>query len=314
VCRHSGFRLWWNGFRRARQETLEHWSAPASASTVALMLVDAQVHLWAADTPDRPWPPNGPAHLAVPPTAEDTLAVLDAAGVHGAVLVPPSWEGDRNDVVLDAVRRYPDRFAAMGRIPLPDPASARLLPRWRESGMVGVRITLHRQPWRGAFDRGEMAWFFAAAAEADLPVMVYAPGRSTALGAVVRSHPGLRLVIDHLALPIGERAPEVFADLPDLIALADLPSIAVKASALPCHSRAPYPFPDLHAALRLVVDAFGPDRVFWGSDWTRLPCAYSDNLAFVVEALAHLDASDLRRITGDAVVDWLGWTCGVPER
>jgi predicted TIM-barrel fold metal-dependent hydrolase len=272
------------------------------------MLVDAQVHLWAADTPDRPWPSGGPAHLDVPPTVEDTLAVLDAAGVRRAVLVPPSWEGDRNDVVLDAARRHPDRFAVMGRVPLADPASAALLPTWRRSGMAGVRVTLHRQPWRGMFDRGDLAWFWSAAAAADLPVMVYAPGRTAALGAVARAHPDLRLIVDHLALPVGERAPGAFAHLPDLLALAAIPSVAVKATALPCHSRLAHPFPDLHVPLRQVVDAFGPDRVFWGSDWTRLPCAYADGLTFLAEALAHLDDRDLRRITGESVLDWLDWS------
>lgn len=55
-----------------------------------------------------------------------------------------------------------------------------------------------------------------------------------------------------------------------------------------------------------MVDAFGPDRVFWGSDWTRLPCAYPDSLTYLAEALAHLDDQDLRRITGESVLDWLG--------
>jgi len=267
------------------------------------MRVDAQVHLWSSWNPAR-----GPAHLAVPPTVADTLAVLDSAGVDRAVLVPPSWEGDGNDVVLAAARLHPDRFAVMGRIPLPDPASARLLPTWRETGMLGVRVTLHREPWLGAFDRGELAWFWAVAAAADLPVMVYAPGRSRELAAVARAHPGLRLVVDHLALPVGESAPKVFEDLADLLALAACPAVSVKATALPCHSLLPYPFRDLHVALRLVVDAFGPDRVFWGSDWTRLPCSYVDGLTYFAEALPHLDDRSLRRITGGAVLDALGWT------
>ena len=264
------------------------------------MLVDAQVHLWSTHDPAR-----GPTHLAVPPTVADTLAALDSAGVDRAVLVPPSWEGDRNDVVLAAARQHPDRFAVMGRIPLPDPASARLLPSWRESGMLGVRVTLHREPWLGAFDRGELAWFWAALEAADLPVMVYAPGRS--LVPVAREHPDLRLIVDHLALPVEKSAPEVFDDLPDLLALAAFPNVSVKATALPCHSREPYPFRDLHVALRLVVDAFGPDRVFWGSDRTRLPCSYVDGLTYLAEALPHLDDRDLGRITGGAVLDALGW-------
>jgi len=67
-----------------------------------MMIVDSQVHIWGADTPERPWPPGQAAHAhqPVPLTAEDLLQKMDAAGVSRAVLVPPSWEGDRNEVAL----------------------------------------------------------------------------------------------------------------------------------------------------------------------------------------------------------------------
>ena len=97
-----------------------------------MMIVDSQVHIWAADTPERPWPPGeaARAHTPTPLTAESLLEKMDAAGVTRAVLVPPSWEGDRNDVVLAAAQRYPDRFAVMGRISLEAPESGRNSCRW----------------------------------------------------------------------------------------------------------------------------------------------------------------------------------------
>ncbi|GIT39658.1 MAG: hypothetical protein Ct9H300mP8_08540 [Gammaproteobacteria bacterium] len=49
--------------------------------------------------------------------AEEAITRMDEAGVDAAILVPPSWEGDRNDVCLDAALRFPDRFAVMGRFP-----------------------------------------------------------------------------------------------------------------------------------------------------------------------------------------------------
>src|SRR5262245_26208599 len=132
------------------------------------MLVDAQVHIWAADTPARPWPPHGAhaAHRQLPVGVVETLSVLDAAGVHRAVLVPPSWEGDRNNLALAAAARYPDRFAVMGRFPAADPSAAPRLKVWRDQpGMLGVRLTLHRDPWRAAFLRSELDGFWAAASD-----------------------------------------------------------------------------------------------------------------------------------------------------
>src|SRR6516225_956794 len=108
-----------------------------------VMIVDAQVHLWKANTPDRPW-----------------LPMMDEAGVDRAVIVPPSWEGDRNDYALEAVRRYPTRFAIMGRIPVNDPSVGKLLPDWKKQpGMVDIRLTFHPPQWHWLTD-GSVDWFW----------------------------------------------------------------------------------------------------------------------------------------------------------
>jgi predicted TIM-barrel fold metal-dependent hydrolase len=59
-----------------------------------MLIVDAQVHIWAAATPDRPWPPGrSQPHRPQPFSKDDLLAEMDAAGVARVVIVPPSWEG-----------------------------------------------------------------------------------------------------------------------------------------------------------------------------------------------------------------------------
>src|SRR5713101_6390278 len=58
-------------------------------------IVDAQVHLWKANTPDRPWPPNTTPQLPQPFGYDQLLPMMDEAGVERVVIVPPSWEGDR---------------------------------------------------------------------------------------------------------------------------------------------------------------------------------------------------------------------------
>src|SRR5262245_62263865 len=105
------------------------------------MIVDSQVHLWKAETPDWRWIPGRMAQLPEPFTIEKLVPLMDEAGVDRVVIVPPSWPGDRNDYALEAVKRYPGRFAVMGRIPLENPQSAALLPRRKEQpGMLGVRV------------------------------------------------------------------------------------------------------------------------------------------------------------------------------
>ena len=106
------------------------------------MIVDAQVHLWKAETPDWRWVPGMVPQLPEPFTIEKLVPMMDEAGVDRVVVVPPSWPGDRNDYAIEAARRYPGRFGVMGRIPLRDPQSAAVLPKWRDQpGMLGVRLT-----------------------------------------------------------------------------------------------------------------------------------------------------------------------------
>jgi predicted TIM-barrel fold metal-dependent hydrolase len=69
-----------------------------------MLIADSQVHIWGADTPERPWP-AGRAHQAQKPypvTKDMLLKEMDAAGVSRVVIVPPSWEGERNDLGLEA--------------------------------------------------------------------------------------------------------------------------------------------------------------------------------------------------------------------
>jgi hypothetical protein len=124
------------------------------------MIADAQVHLWLANTPDRPWLPNRIAQLPEPFLVEQLVPMMDEAGVDRAVIVPPSWEGDRNDYALEAVRRYPTRFAVMGRMPVNDPNTAKLLPDWKKQpGMLGIRLTFHPPQWHWLTD-GSVDWFW----------------------------------------------------------------------------------------------------------------------------------------------------------
>ena len=275
-----------------------------------MVIVDSQVHIWGANTPDRPWPAGreNQAQRAVPLGAGELLRAMDAAGVDRVVIVPPSWEGDRNDLALEAAEKYPDRFAVMGRFPVETTAEGGRLTTWRkEPGMLGVRLTLHRLPWRAWFEEGTIDWFWPAAERAGLPVMVYVPGLVKRLDGIAGRHPRLRLILDHLALPIGSRAEGAFADLDQVLALARYPNVAVKVSALPCHTSEAYPFPGLHRHIRRVYEAFGPRRMLWGTDYSRLPCPYRQAIILFTEALDFLSAEDKEWIMGRAAAEWLDW-------
>jgi predicted TIM-barrel fold metal-dependent hydrolase len=275
------------------------------------VIVDAQVHLWTAETPDRPWPPGGAAraHLPEPLTYQKMLPMMQEAGVDRVIIVPPSWEGDRIDYALEAARVHPDKFAVMGRIPLKDPQSAKLLPRWREQpGMLGIRVNFARNP-AGIAD-GSIDWLWAAADAAGVPIMVHPPDVMPVIGRVADKHPGLRLIIDHMGLSskIAEEK-RIPAAIAETLRLARHPNVAVKVSAVPAYSSESYPFRDMDEHLRRLLEAFGPRRCFWGTDLTHShgKCSYRQYVTHFTEELDFLSDDDKRWIMGDALLKYIGW-------
>ncbi|MBI4190197.1 MAG: amidohydrolase [Betaproteobacteria bacterium] len=273
-----------------------------------IFITDSQVHIWCADTPERPWRAGERSHRQ-PLGADELLREMDAAGVHRAVLVPPFLDGDRNDLVLEAARLHPDRFAAMGRVDLDAPASRELIPTWRQQpGMLGFRYPFHRPLLTSALTEERVDWLWEGAEKAGVPIMIHAPHAMVHLfDRVAERYPGLRLVMDHLALPMRKQDEEAFRDLDKLLAIAKRPNVAVKTSALPCYTSDPYPYRRLHPYIRRVYDAFGPQRMFWGSDMSRLPCTYRQAITMFTEEMPWLSTDDLDWIMGRGLSEWLGW-------
>jgi len=276
-----------------------------------LLVVDSQVHIWAADSPERPWRAGAHAQTqrAVPVSADEVLEWMDEGGVDRAIIVPPSWEGDRNDLACAAAARHPDRFAVMGRVDPASPALRGALPRWREQpGMLGLRFALHTPQLRRPFLDGKYDGLWGEIERLALPVMVlihhpYLP----MIDAIASRHPGVRLVIDHLGLVNGEKDAHAFRDLDNLLALAARPNVAVKASALPCYTNERYPYPGLHPYIRRVFNAFGPRRMFWGTDQTRSPISYREGAELFTQHLPFLSKDDQEWIMGRGICEWLGW-------
>lgn len=121
-----------------------------------MLIVDAQVHIWGANTPERPWPATGiEPHRPTPFSKDDLLREMNVARVQRAVIVPPMWEGDRNDLALEAARLHPDRFAVMGRIDVRAPESRGLMKTWRrQPGMYGLRLVFRRPLFRPILAEG----------------------------------------------------------------------------------------------------------------------------------------------------------------
>lgn len=94
------------------------------------MIVDAQAHLWKAESEDWKWVPGRKPQLPEPFTIEKLVPMMDEGGVDRVVIVPPSWPGDRNDYALEAAKRYPTASPSWAA----SRSTSRSLPRSCRSG------------------------------------------------------------------------------------------------------------------------------------------------------------------------------------
>jgi predicted TIM-barrel fold metal-dependent hydrolase len=274
------------------------------------IIVDAQVHLWKASTPDRPWVPGARPQLPEPFTIERLVPMMDEAGVDRVVIVPPTLEGVRLDYAQEAVKRYPGRFAIMGRIALNDPATARRFPTWKEqAGVLGIRlnIAVDQAAW---LTDGTADWFWPAAEKAGIPVMFLTTGQTPLFARIAERHPQLILIIDHMGVSseaVKNKTLPVAID--HSAALAKYPNVSVKLSAAPLFSSEPYPFRDVTPHIRRLFDAYGPQRCYWGTDMTNsfAKATYRQRITHFTEELSFFTESDKDWVMGRAILERLKW-------
>jgi predicted TIM-barrel fold metal-dependent hydrolase len=273
-----------------------------------MLIVDSHVHIWATGQPS-------PAHWQrATLSAEDLMREMDAAGVHAAVIQPPAWDPTSNEVGTEAAQRYPDRYSVMGWFELDKPESRTLVNTWKQRpGMLGLRFTFvkpHQLSW--PID-GSLEWLWAAAEREGVPIALMAGTFLPAVGEIAERYPGLRLLIDHLGMRLRGVDDEAFENMPALLALARHPNIAIKASAAPGYSSEAYPFRNIHAHLHAIYDAFGPHRMFWGTDITRMPCSWRQCVTLFTEELPWLSGHDKELVMGQALCKWIGWKLAGPH-
>lgn len=267
-----------------------------------MLIIDAQVHIWGSGTP------SGHHRQTDRYTAEELIQEMDAAGVDGAVLHPPSWDPGSNEMAVEAALKYPDKFCSLGWFPLDDPTQRKRIETWKQqAGMLGLRWSLTRDGQETWHQDGTMDWLWPAAEQAGTPVATMAWRFLPRFKQIAERHPHLKLIVDHLGLVRSAQGHAAFATLGDLLPLAELPNVAIKATGAPGYSQQGYPFGDLHDGLQQIFDAFGPDRFFWGTDITRMPCSYRQCVMMFTEELPWLKGPDLEKVMGQGVVNWLGW-------
>src|SRR4051812_48385901 len=122
-----------------------------------MMIIDSQVHAYAANTPERPWAsvPNWPDHVS----GEEMVAAMDKVGVDGAIFIS-AFSMYRYDAsyAVEVQRAHPGRLAIVKPVDPDDAGVADVVADWKQTpGAVGVRIMLtkdnRRDPSHPGLDR-----------------------------------------------------------------------------------------------------------------------------------------------------------------
>lgn len=232
--------------------------------------IDSQVHAYERNRPERPWSGflQGPDEV----TGDDMVAAMDAVGVDGALLVSP-FSMYRYDAsyALEVYAKHPGRFGLIKPFDPQSEAVAEEIAAWAGTpGVVGARIMLTAQSFE-ADDPG-LNRILAAGAKAGIPVNVMCSGKLPLFRELARRHPDTQVVVDHVGLiqPFEPPAPpEPFADLANVVSLAECDNVAIKISGACTLSHQPFPYLDIWEPLGKVFDAFSFERCMWGTDWTR---------------------------------------------
>ena len=270
-----------------------------------MKIIDAQVHIWSQTVV----PPSGLHRKVTKFTAEELSKEMDEAGVDAAVIHPPlSWDPDANALAIEAAKQHPDRFAILGQFPLDNPENRKLIHGWRnQPGMMGLRWPLLSEQHQKWLHDGALEWLWPAVEQEGLPIAMMGGLFLPKFRDIAERHPRLKMIVDHCGLNRNGRDAEAFIHLDELVALAKLPNVAVKATGAPHYSTQDYPFRNIQDGLHRIFDAFGSKRFFWGTDITRMPCSYRQCVTFFTEELPWLKGKELEDVMGRGLCEFIGW-------
>ncbi len=274
------------------------------------MRVDGHAHLFAGTTVERRAVDElAPAERTA--SIEDLWAVADPVGVRAAVLVPL----DRDDrTCAAALAAWPGRCAGVAVAGPEDhgPQAGDALRRRRESYRFdAVRLRWLAQP--GTELTASPAWpLLRAMAEDDLVLWAYLPpDQVDHLSTLTALLPELRVVLNHFGFaPSGMQVDEFrrprfpgALDAPTrrrVAALADRHQVHLMISGHYALTRSAPPYPDLVAASRELVAAFGAERCLWGSDfpWPAVEPGYRRTLEAAEHGLGPLRPDERDQIFG----------------
>jgi L-fuconolactonase len=270
------------------------------------MRVDAHHHVWRVARGDYGWMrPESPIHRDY--GVDDLRPLLGDIGA--TVLVQAAPTEAETHFMLEAARASNGLVrGVVGWVPFDAPDRVAAMAEVGGALLKGLRPMLHDLPDPEWILRAEVqpALEEMAARGLVFDALVKPPGL-TAIIALARRHPRLRIVLDHGGKP--EIAAQRFAPwAEDIAALATCGNVTCKLSGLVTEAAAAWSVEDLRPYAAHLLRSFGAERLMWGSDWPVVDLAggYARWRAASLVLLDGLDGAKLDRVLGGTAVEVYG--------
>ncbi|MGW7684014.1 amidohydrolase family protein [Kribbella sp. NPDC054772] len=266
------------------------------------MIIDAHQHVWDLNRSPYQWlGPHVPQWNRTF-TFEELRPKLTRNGVDATVLVQSDDHDSDTELMLEVADKHPEVAAVVAYVPLdrPDIAAERLAELRKDSRVVGIRNLIHDIPDPDWILRPEVDEGLGVLEQAGVTFDYVAvlPRHLEHVPTLSERHPGLRIVIDHLAKPpIGESDHEPWWSL--IETAAQNPLVHAKLSGLYPGAAPDTWTPD---GIRPFVDrgleVFGPSRLMYGGDWPISTAAggYDRVFAGLADVLSDLSATEREEI------------------
>jgi L-fuconolactonase len=226
------------------------------------LMIDAHVHVFKHD-PEFPFAPGAKPPAEDAPV-ETLLELMRAHGVARTVLIQVIHYKWDNRYLASVLKRYPGMFHGVCRVNPEDPAAPDQLSALVEEGFRGVRLSPAADATGDWISGPLMPPLWRRCAELKAPMTVLAPvTRLPDLVPLIEANPELTVVIDHMA--------DCPLDRPDqlklLLDLSRYPRVFVKISDMWVLSKQPYPYADVQAQVKRLLERFGAQRLMWATNW-----------------------------------------------
>jgi L-fuconolactonase len=234
------------------------------------MKIDSHQHFWKYSAIEYPWMGEELACCRRDLLPDDLAPLLDASGLDGSIAVQARQIPEETDFLLDLAEKHPRVLGVVGWIPLCSPDVGRYLEQYAaHPKIVGFRHVIQDEPDHDFILRPDFQAGIRELGRYPLcyDVLIFEKHLPQTI-TFADQHPQISLVLDHIAKPEIHVNEFSTAWAKNIRQLAEREHVTCKLSGMVTEVwGGAWDADMLRPYFDTVLEAFGPQRLMFGSDW-----------------------------------------------